>query len=233
MVSRMSELDAELQAIQAVIDALDPLEGEARDRVIHYAFDRLGLEYSEGETPGVRQDPPPGGGGEGGGNGGGSGDAAQPQVIADIRTLRNEKQPGSANEMAAVAGYYLAELASPGERRTEIGTDDIQTLFKQAGYPLPQRPRQTLPNASAAGYFEAVGGGRYRLNPVGHNLVVHSLPREQTTPTRSRRAASKKPAAKKTATSRTAKKATPRRPAKPKASTAKTKTAKKKTRSTS
>jgi hypothetical protein len=221
MVSRMSELDAELQAIQAVIDALEPLEGEARDRVIHYAFARLGLEYSEGEAPGGRQDPPPGGGGEGGGDGGGSGDAVQPQVIADIRTLRNEKQPGSANEMAAVAGYYLAELAAPGERRTEIGTDDIQTLFKQAGYPLPQRPRQTLPNASAAGYFESVGGGRYRLNPVGHNLVVHSLPRKEKATTRPRRAASKKPSAKK---------ATTRRPAK--AKTTKTAT-KKKTRSDS
>jgi hypothetical protein len=126
----MAELDAELQAMQAVLEALEPLDGDARDRVIGYAFGRLGIRAEAGvpaqdgpSTP-VRNDP------------------SQPQGeqnVVDVRTLREEKQPKSANEMAALVGYYLAELAPPAERKTEITKDDIETMFKQAKYPLPQR----------------------------------------------------------------------------------------------
>jgi hypothetical protein len=42
---------------------------------------------------------------------------------------------------------------------------------------LPEQIRVTLPNAKAAGYFDAAGEGEYKLNAVGHNLVVHSMPR--------------------------------------------------------
>jgi hypothetical protein len=34
-------------------------------------------------------------------------------------------------------------------------------------------------NAKNAGYFESAGGGRYKLNTVGYNLVAHNLPRGQ------------------------------------------------------
>jgi hypothetical protein len=33
----------------------------------------------------------------------------------------------------------------------------------------------TLSNAKNAGYLNALGGGQYRLNAVGHNLVAHKL----------------------------------------------------------
>ena len=79
--------------------------------------------------------------------------------------------------MAAIVAYYLAELAPSNQRKTEIAKADITKYFKQAAYKLPTRPEQTLPNAKAAGYFDGVGRGKYRLNPVGHNLVVHNLPR--------------------------------------------------------
>jgi hypothetical protein len=34
-----------------------------------------------------------------------------------------------------------------------------------------------LPNAEGAGYFDSLGGGEYRLNAIGYNLVNHSMPR--------------------------------------------------------
>jgi hypothetical protein len=80
--------------------------------------------------------------------------------------------------MAAVVAYYLSELAPPGERTETIGTAEVQKYFKQAGYPLPKVPRVTLANAAQAGYFDSAGTGQFRLNPVGYNLVVHSLPRK-------------------------------------------------------
>ena len=96
-----------------------------------------------------------------------------------IRDLKEEKQPESLSQMAALAAYYLSELAPESERRDEISAADLEKYFKQAAFKLPRSPRMTPPNAAAAGYFDGAGAGRYRLNPVGYNLVVHGLPRSQ------------------------------------------------------
>ena len=166
----MGEADEELRAIQSVISALTPLDEAARARVLEYVFKRLGLAAAplgrESARPPVAvAGPEPG--------------ATSPEArrVADIRSLREEKAPRSANEMAAVVAYYLSELAPPEERTETIGTAEVQKYFKQAGYPLPKVPRVTLANAAQAGYFDSAGTGQYRLNPVGYNLVVHSLPR--------------------------------------------------------
>lgn len=166
--------DVEIQAIEQVIQALEPLEGDARDRVLEYAFKRLGIaEPSSPRTPllpPVEEPPAP------------SETPGSPSRAGDIRALREEKQPSSANEMAAVVGYYLAEVAPEGERKTEIGTPDIEKYFKQAQQRLPQAPSKTLQNAAAAGYFDSASRGLYSLNPVGHNLVAHNLPRASSPP---------------------------------------------------
>jgi hypothetical protein len=106
--------------------------------------------------------------------------------------------------MAAVVGYYLAEVAPAAERKTEIGTPDIEKYFKQAQQKLPEAPGKTLPNAMAAGYFDSAGRGLYSLNPVGFNLVTHGLPRESSSSPspRKRRTKSKAKAKGKAATKR-------------------------------
>ena len=75
--------------------------------------------------------------------------------------------------------YYLSEMASDTERKDAINAADLEKYFKQAAFKLPKVIPQALPNAAAAGYFDAIGNGLYRLNPVGYNLVVHGLPRTQ------------------------------------------------------
>lgn len=97
--------------------------------------------------------------------------------VIDIRAFKEEKRPSTANEMAAVVAYYLQELAPPEERKREVDVQDVVEYFKQAGFPLPSATKQILHNAKAAGYFKAVGGGKFTLNPVGYNLVAHNLPR--------------------------------------------------------
>jgi hypothetical protein len=92
--------------------------------------------------------------------------------------------------MAALVAYYLSELAPDGERKDEISAADLEKYFKQAAFRLPRSLRMTLPNAAAAGYFDGAGAGRYRLNPVGYNLVVHGLPRSQETGKTTRRSRS-------------------------------------------
>lgn len=162
--------DAEIQAIEQVIAALEPLDQEARARVLDYTFKRLGIAEAPFQVDSPSALPPS------------QSPAPEPIVSPpgprqDIRALRDEKQPKSANEMAAVVAYYLADLAPAEERKKEIGTADIEKYFKQAGHPLPGVVEKTLRNAAAAGYFDSAARGLYSLNPVGHNLVAHGLPR--------------------------------------------------------
>jgi hypothetical protein len=79
--------------------------------------------------------------------------------------------------MAALVAYYLAEVATGTDRKPAIEISDIEKYFKQAGFRLPRTLKMTLVNAKNAGYFDGVGEGKYKLNPVGYNLVAHSLPR--------------------------------------------------------
>jgi hypothetical protein len=197
---------SEVKAIGDVLAALEPLPGPARERVVEYVTRALGIAAlptpsRSDPIPEIDQvlPPPPG---------------ATPAVaVTDIRSLKEAKQPRSANEMAAIVGYYVSELAPAGEQRDTIDTSDLDRFFKQAQYPLPSRIDNTLPNAAAAGYFDNAERGRYRLNPVGYNLVVHNLPSGTSDPAPRRRAAkkgatSKRTTAKKTAAKKTAAKKT-------------------------
>ena len=163
--------DTELRAIQDILTALTKLNPEARKRVIGYVFERLGLAPpSPAGFPGAASAQAPARV---------SLDAmpAPARQIADIRSFKEQKKPRSSTEMAALVAYYLAELAPATERKDEITSQDISKYFKQANYPLPGRPRQTLFDAKNAGYIDAGSSrGGYKLNPVGHNLVAHSLP---------------------------------------------------------
>jgi hypothetical protein len=196
----------ELVAIKAVADALEPLTTASRRHVISYVADALGIAAPSVATP----EPVP--------------DALQPPVLAetpapatpatDIRTLKEQKAPKTANEMAALVAYYISELILPVEdRRAVINKTDIEKYFKQASFRLPSRVAQTLPDAARAGYFDTVDRGQYKLNPVGYNLVAHGLPSKggESRGSRPRKAPAKKAVAKKAPV----KKATPRPVKKP------------------
>lgn len=165
--------DVELGAIQNVIAALEPLEPDARSRVLEYVFKRLKIAFRQTDADvgtkvfrdvGLPVESL-------------SSQTSTSPSHKDIRSLKEEKQPKSANQMAALVAYYLAELAPLGERKDAVSIMDITRYFKQAGFPLPKKPRVTLANATNAGYFDSSGvSGLYKLNPVGYNLVVHGLP---------------------------------------------------------
>jgi hypothetical protein len=162
--------DAEIRALQALIDALQPLDDDARSRVLEYTLKRLGMrELTTGSSlmPPLREEvrAKP------------SDTPVRQTVPTDIRSLREAKKPSSAIEMAAIVAYYLAEVAPKGERKDTVTTADIEKYFKQAQYRLPSAIEKALGNAAAAGYFDRADRGQYRLNPVGYNLVTQSLPR--------------------------------------------------------
>jgi hypothetical protein len=171
LVAAAIDSDSELHAIRAVLSALVPLKREGRARVLDYVLGRLGMAEPIVQQSSTMREMAP--------------DASLRKTVDvsdsvsvpsthpnDIRSLTKEKAPHSANEMAA---YYLSELAPEPYRKPTITAADIKTYFKQANFKLPRSSKQTLVNAKNSGYLESAGGGQYRLNPVGYNLVVHSL----------------------------------------------------------
>ena len=168
MAKKNSSADKELKAIGVILSALEKLDGDSIQRVLDYVFGRLSLE-SRSRAVAV--------------SGPTSGPSTQsaidgsPSHRPSIRDLKNDKQPESSNQMAALVAYYLSEVAGEGERKEAVNTSDLEKYFKQAGFRLPRRMPQVLPNAAAAGYLDSAGSGYYKLNPVGYNLVVHAMPR--------------------------------------------------------
>lgn len=159
---------AEVGAVSTVVKALKPMSAEARRRVIDAALILLGEPKLPANEAPVVAEP-----------------MRQPrshrETLADIRRLKEEKKPRSANEMAALVAYYLQEESPPGERKDRVSSADIEKYFKQAGFQLPGRANMALVNAKNAGYLDMLGNKEYRLNPVGYNLVVHSMPKVSST----------------------------------------------------
>lgn len=198
--------DLGFEAVRAIAEALMPLEKAARQRVLSSALALIGMRSPDATPAASTMLPAP------------TGPHADLQQVApplaaslipatpgkvDIKTLREQKRPTSDIEMTVLVAYYLSEVAPPEYRKNVVTPDDLLTFFKQAKHPLPKQPRQTLRNAKNAGYLESAGTGEYRLNPVGHNLIAHTLPRETSGSPRPRRsrqkAASKKKVMKKAA----------------------------------
>lgn len=153
------QTSAELDAFNKSVQALRELSPDARRRVINAVLTFLGSGGLADPGPPV----PP--------------STTTPSTPMDIRTLKEQKNPGSAIEMATLVAFYLRNCAEERERKERIGTPDVERYFNQAAFPLPARPEMTLFHAKNSGYLEALGDGIYRLTPVGHNLIMHTLPR--------------------------------------------------------
>lgn len=158
------------QAIDEVIAALEGLDAQSRVTAVKAACEHLKVEGFANTTGKDNQ-------GRDGGGGGAGNNALVSGGLLDIKTLKNEKQPGSAIEMACIVGYFLQNVAQGDERKATIKGEDIDKYFRQAGYPLPKAKGQLLVDAKSSGYFDSAGVGAYKLNAVGYNLVAHSLPR--------------------------------------------------------
>ena len=156
--------------IDEIIGALEELESNARTTAVTAACAHLGITLDktipsgpvQSNVPGAALPSPP-----------------PPILVTNIKTLKEEKMPRGAEEMACLVAYYIQELAQPEEHKNTIVTADLTKYFKQAKFRMPARIQQILVNAKASGYFDSAGGASYRLNAVGYNLVVHTLPRKK------------------------------------------------------
>ena len=141
-------VDQEVEAIKVVLAALAPLSEKARASVLEYVTRRLDLTPPTVPITAAGGDStataPPA-----------TGNVTSPPV--HIEVFKKQKRPRSANEMAAVVAYYLANLAPQEQRKRTINQRDVETFFKIASFPLPGAVRATLPNAKNAGYFDLAG----------------------------------------------------------------------------
>jgi len=159
--------DSEIKAMNAIVDALKPLTEEERRRVLEYVLGRFGAVPIQQTVPSL----PPALSDASIMHYAGHGAAK----VHDIRSLKEEKAPKSANEMAALVAFYVSEVAPTNERKNTIAKADIERYFKSAGFTLPADAAFTLVNAKNAGFLDNAGGGQYKLNPVGYNLVAHRM----------------------------------------------------------
>jgi len=195
----MENVDKEFTAMQDIVKSLQGLDEEARERVLTYVFGRLGISLNspaistkyntttqirpfESSELSIEQ----------------QGEGLITRAFKDIRTLKDEKNPATAVEMAVLVAYYLEELAPESEKKSEVETNDVTIYFKQAGYPLPKTPKMTLVHAKNAGYFESKDRGIFKLNPVGYNLAAYTMGKgEVKKPRAARKKVTKKPVTKK------------------------------------
>jgi hypothetical protein len=160
------------KALDAMIEALETLAESERITVVKAVCEHLNIPFlktSYKEQPGIEDTTA-------------SGLEIAPggmEKITDIRTLKERKKPRNDIEMICVMGYYLEKFAPEGERKSTIQPKDVGKYFDQANFPFPKVPSQTLINTKKAGYLDSAGRGKYKLNPVGHNLVAHTLPRKK------------------------------------------------------
>ena len=168
-------LESEGKAIQDISKILKPLNTVSKKKVIEYVFKRLGLnqdlDYLSNATPekspvseisSLQQNKHL--------------TKNNQREVLDVRSFADQKKPKTTSEKLALVGYYLSELAKGDEKTEQFNAKDIEKYFKQAGFRLPANIPGELSRAKNAGYIEKVKKGIYKLNPVGYNLIVHTLP---------------------------------------------------------
>ena len=196
----MSEkIDNEIEAIKTILTTLQFLDDEIRKNVLDYVLKRI--NFNPSTVFANQQQPNPGEifTAEQLINTGGGHDEVH------IKQFKETKGPKSAIEMAALVAYFLQYLAPSAERKDKVNVSDLETWFRIADFPLPGSDMKfVLVNTKNAGYFDNVGGGDFKLNAVGYNLIKHNLPRKdnQTSTGKRTKKASKK------ATKKVAKKST-------------------------
>jgi hypothetical protein len=160
------------QAIDQIISALSQLDEKSRIMAINVACKQIGIDIEAIEEEQKEE--------------GKSKEKGQPaeqnskpsttQIVKDIRMLKEEKNPQNNKQMACLVAYYLRDIAVGEEHKDTISTTDIDKYFKLANYPLPEQVKDVLQKTKLSGYLDEAGRGKYKLNAIGYNLVVHNLP---------------------------------------------------------
>lgn len=100
----------------------------------------------------------------------------------DIRSFTTMKAPRSDQQFCAVVAYFYQFEAKIEDRKDSIDSDTMREAARLAGRAQVERWNMTLTNAKNAGYLDPAGNGKYKLSPVGENLVAITLPEDAGPP---------------------------------------------------
>jgi hypothetical protein len=161
----------DLEAVRAVVEAIEGFDALAQERIIRWAREKLGLAVApvtpagSGHTlPASRES-------------GISTPAATQHRGTDIRTFVASKNPQSDVHFAATVAYYYRFEAPVNDGREAITAEDLQEACRQVNRDRLKKPSQTLINAHQQGLLnKASERGSYSINTVGENLVAMALP---------------------------------------------------------
>jgi hypothetical protein len=147
--------DRELKAMEATLAALQPLDGEERQRVLDWLVAKLGLEA-----------PAPSGlaSSDLAGDGGAVGVAGN---LGTIKQFLNQKKPGDDVARATALAYFLTH----GKDQATYKTADLSKARVDAALANFNMSR-AVSNAQRAGYLTTAGKrGTYQVTGTGEALV--------------------------------------------------------------
>lgn len=154
----------EFQALQAVIAALQPLDEEARSRIVDSAATFLGISQSHpspSQRPVHSSTPGPSG----------SSSNSRPPFSDDTtmspKDFLMEKSPKTDVERVACLAYYLTHYRSTPHFKTL----DISTLNTEAAQPKFSNTAVSTNNAVKLGYIVPSTKGHRQLSALGERFV--------------------------------------------------------------
>jgi hypothetical protein len=174
----MPDAHDDLDAIRTIVEELKPFEPEEQMRIVRWAFEKLGLHT----VPAAQATPSlPG--------------AITPTQVSqqsaapaptlpiptptnrDIKSFVAEKNPANDMQFSATIAYFYSFEAPEEQKKSEIGSGDLQEACRLTGRERLANPGQTLRNAAYNGLLDKGSDkGNYKINTVGENLVALTLP---------------------------------------------------------
>jgi hypothetical protein len=154
----------DLEAVRALVEALQPFQRDEQERIIRWAREKLGLVVTAPEHPlsAAPSSPPRTG------------------LPVDLRGFVAQKQPQSDTHFAATVAYYYRFEAPVAQRKETINANDLQEACRLADRHRLPNPLNTLNNAHRDGLLDrGPERGTFVINSVGENLVAIALPPTQ------------------------------------------------------
>jgi hypothetical protein len=161
----MSQKPDDLDALRAIVAALEPFDENERERIMRWASEKLGIKNVTVNT----QTTPPA-------STNSSNPPASQSGTKDIKSFLTEKSPTSANQLVAAVAYYYKFEAPISERKNSITKEDLLDACRKATLERPKAPNVVMVNAAKYGLVDNVGTGAYEINAVGENLVAVTMP---------------------------------------------------------
>lgn len=162
----------DFEAVRILVQALGGFDKNDQERIIRWAREKIGLTVStRSSETGVLP----------AGYSSGAGQIPSAGKTSDIKTFVASKNPTNDRQLVATIAYYYRFEAPESERKDAIAAADLQEACRKVNKPRFKYPAQTLVNAHNAGLLDKAGGGVYRINTVGENLVAMTLPDSKET----------------------------------------------------